>query len=314
ATDWGSVHGLTELPSAINPPNGWVQNTNAWPYRAAGAFSPNPAYFPKYMDSDGENFRGVHAIKMLSASRGWTLEKLQAAAYDNDQPGFAEIIPALVTAYDGLAATDPIRERLAAPLATLRSWNYRWSADSVAQTLAMAWGEALRRALNAPKSEPGNKVMLRLSRDTSPELKLRIFDETIAYLKRDFGRWDVPWGEVNRFQRMSAAISPPYSDAGPSIPVAFTEGRWGSLASFRSEPRAGTKRWYGNYGNSFVAVVEFGPRVRARAVTAGGESGDPASPHFNDQAARYAAGDLRPVYFYPDELNGHIERTYRPGE
>jgi acyl-homoserine-lactone acylase len=266
------------------------------------------------MDSDGENFRGLHAVKMLFGSRGWTLEKLQAAAYDNDQPGFAEIIPALVKDYDGLSVNDPLRSRLAVPMATLRGWDYRWSADSIAQTLAMAWGEALRRALNAPKSEPGNKVMLRLSRDTSPELKLRIFDETVAGLKRDFGRWDVPWGEVNRFQRISAAISPPYSDAGSSIPVPFTEGRWGSLASFRSEPRARTKRWYGNYGNSFVAVVEFGPRVRAHAVTAGGESGDPGSPHFNDQAGRYAAGDLRPVYFYPDELKGHVERTYRPGE
>jgi acyl-homoserine-lactone acylase len=314
ATDWGSVHGLTELPSVISPPNGWVQNTNAWPYRAAGAFSPNPAFFPKYMDSDGENFRGLHAVKVLSGSRGWTLEKLQAAAYDNNQPGFAEIVLALVNAYDGLSANDPLRGRLAAPLATLRSWDYRWSADSVAQTLAMAWGEALRRALNAPKSEPGNKVMLRLSRDTSPELKLRIFDETIAYLQRDFGRWNVPWGEVNRFQRISPAINPPYSDTEPSIPVAFTEGRWGSLASFRSEPRAGTKRWYGNYGNSFVAVVEFGPRVRAHAVTAGGESGDPSSRHFNDQAGRYAAGDLRPVYFYPEDLLGHIERRYHPGE
>jgi acyl-homoserine-lactone acylase len=305
----------------VRPPNGWVQNTNAWPYRAAGPFSANPAYFPKYMDNDGENFRGLHAVKLLAGSRGWTLEGLQAAAYDSYQPGFAEIIPELVKAYDGLPASDPLRGRLSAPVEKLRSWDYRWDANSVAQTLAMTWGEALKRALNAPKSEPGNKVMARLARDTNPELKLRVLDETINKLQRDFGRWEVAWGELNRFQRISAEISPPYSDAAPSIPVPFTEGRWGSLASFRSEPRPGsgsgliaTKRWYGNYGNSFVAVVEFGERVRAHAVTAGGESGDPASPHFNDQAARYAAGDLRPVYFYPDELKPHIERTYRPGE
>ena len=81
-----------------------------------------------------------------------------------------------------------------------------------------------------------------------------------------------------------------------------------------SGPKPGTKSWYGTSGNSFVAAVEFGPRVRAVAIMAGGESGNPASPHFNDQAARYAAGNLRPVYFYPDELRGHIARTYRPGE
>jgi acyl-homoserine-lactone acylase len=314
ATDWGSPHSLAELPSVISPPNGWVQNTNAWPYRAAGAFSAKLQDFPKYMDMDGENFRGLHAQRLLTGSHGWTLDKLQAAAFDSFQPGFAELIPSLVSAYDALPKDDPRRDRLAAPINMLRSWDYRWSADSVAQTLAMAWGEALRHGLNAPTTEPGNKVMMRLAHDTTPALKLQLLDETVTYLNREFGRWQVPWGEINRFQRISGAINAAYDDAAPSIPVPFAEARYGSLASFRSEPRAGTKRWYGNYGNSFVAVVEFGPRVRAVAVTAGGESGDPASLHFDDQAARYAAGALRPVYFYPDELQGHIERKYRPGE
>jgi acyl-homoserine-lactone acylase len=314
AADWHGLHALSELPSVMNPATGWVQNTNAWPYRAAGPDSPDPARFPKYMDTDGENFRGMHAQHMLTGSSGWTLEKLQAAAYDSDQPGFAVLIPSLLQAYDALPGTDPRKAPLAEPIAVLRGWNYRWGADSVAQSLAMAWGEALRKALNAPKSEPGNKVMMRLARDTPPELKLRVFEETVAYLKRDFGRWQVPWGEINRIQRISPAINPPYSDSAPSLPVPFAEGRYGSLASLRSEPRPGRKRWYGNYGNSFVAVVEFGKRVRARAVTAGGESGHPASPHFNDEAQRYAAGDLREVYFYPEQLKGHTERVYHPGQ
>ena len=313
-TDWGSLHRINELPNVTNPPNGWVQNTNAWPYKAAGPFSANPAYFPKYMDTDGENFRGLHAVKLLSGSRGWTLETFQAAAFDSYQPGFAQLIPALVKAYDGLPKTDPRRERLAAPIETLRSWDYRWSADSVAQTLAETWGEALRVALNAPKSEPGNKAMMRLLPDTTPDVKLKVLEDTIAYLTRDFGRWQVPWGEINRFQRISNSIDPPYSDAERSIAVPFGEGRWGSLASFRSEPRKGTKRWYGNYGNSFVAVVEFGKRLRAHAVTAGGESGHPASPHFNDEAQRYASGNLREVYFYPDQLGGHTKRVYHPAD
>jgi len=62
-----------------------------------------------------------------------------------------------------------------------------------------------------------------------------------------------------------------------------------------------------------VAVVEFGDSVRARAVTAGGESGDPRSPHFDDEAVRYTTGNLRVVYFYPSQLTGHTERTYHPG-
>jgi acyl-homoserine-lactone acylase len=133
-------------------------------------------------------------------------------------------------------------------------------------------------------------------------------------LQTDFGTWKTPWGDVNRFQRLTGDIVQPFSDAGPSLPVPFTSARWGSLASFGARAYPGTKKWYGTSGNSFVAVVEFGPQVRARAVSAGGENGDPSSKHFNDQAERYAAGNLRDVYFYPAQLKGHTERTYRPGE
>jgi acyl-homoserine-lactone acylase len=105
----------------------------------------------------------------------------------------------------------------------------------------------------------------------------------------------------------------PFNDAAPSIPVGFTSSRWGSLASFGPYERQKTKKIYGTGGNSFVAVVDFGDSVHARAVTAGGESGDTASKHFNDQALRYSTGDLREVYFYPSQLVGHTERTYHPG-
>src|SRR5262245_2699495 len=112
---------------------------------------------------------------------------------------------------------------------------------------------------------------------------------------------------------MTNDIVHPFTDAGPSIPVGFTSGAWGSLASFGARPYRGSKKWYGTSGNSFVAVVEFGKTVKAKAVTAGGESGDPKSKHFNDQAMRYSTGALRDVYFYPVQLKGHTERSYNPG-
>jgi acyl-homoserine-lactone acylase len=314
ATDWGSLHSLPELPNVMNPPNGWVDNNNNAPWSTAGPFSPNPANYARYMDMFGENFRGLHAFRLLSGSRGWSLEKLQAAAFDSYQPGFAVLVPSLLDAYQQLPQPDSRYARLAEPIAVLRSWNYRWSGESVAQTLAMFWGDALQKAENAPADEPGNKRMMRLARDTTPEQKVQAFDDAVTRLKREFGRWQVPWGQVNRFQRISPAIVHPFSDSAPSIPVPFASSAYGSLAAFGASPKSGTVKWYGTSGNSFVAVVEFGPRVRAHAVTAGGESGNPDSPHFNDEALRYASGDLRSVYFYPDQLKGHTEREYRPGE
>ncbi len=136
----------------------------------------------------------------------------------------------------------------------------------------------------------------------------------VEKLTADFGTWRTPWGEVNRFQRLTNDIVHPFDDAAPSVAVPFVSARWGSLASFGARSFKGSKKIYGTTGNSFLAVVEFGERVKARAVTAGGQSGDPTSPHFNDQVSRYARGDLREVYFYPDELKSHTEREYHPGE
>jgi acyl-homoserine-lactone acylase len=153
-----------------------------------------------------------------------------------------------------------------------------------------------------------------VKRATTAE-RLGALDAASGRLTRDFGSWRTPWGEINRFQRISGALVQPFDDAAPSIPVPFTSARWGSLASFGARTYPGTRRMYGTYGNTFVAVVEFGrDSVRAMAVTPGGESGDPQSQHFNDQAERYATGALRPVYFYPEQLRAHTERSYRPGE
>ena len=313
ATDWGGLHEINELPNSINPPNGWVQNTNTWPYQAAGPFSPKPEAYPRYMDMFGENYRGVHALKLLSGRKGWTLEGLQAAAYDRDQPAFAELIPSLIAAYRLLPKGSNRRAALAEPVALLERWDYRWSAESEAQSLATFWAEALAKKMPERKQAMA-RTLSQLPAGTSADAKLDALEEAMARLQREHGSWRVAWGRINRFQRISPAILHPFDDKAPSIPVPFASGNFGSLASFGAAPRNGTTKWYGTSGNSFVAVVEFGKRVRARAVSAGGESGDPASPHFNDQAARYAAGALRQVYFYPDELKGHIRRQYRPGE
>jgi len=313
ATDWRGLHGLGEAPALLNPPNGWIQNTNNWPYSAAGRFSPPRQAFPRYMDSVGENVRGIQAQRVLDSRTGFTLDGLRDAAFDPYMPGFAELIPALVAAWDSRSTNAELKAKLAGPIAALRGWDYRWSADSVPTALAMVWGETLWSDIASAAQREGVSPYDYIRDKAGSETRLRALATATDQLERDFGSWRTPWGEINRFQRLTGDIVHPFSDAGPSIAVPFTSGRWGSLASFGARAYPGTKRWYGTSGNSFVAIVEFGPRVRARAVTAGGESGHPGSPHFNDEAERYAAGNLRDVYFWPDQLRGHIERRYRPG-
>ncbi|HEV7589836.1 MAG TPA: penicillin acylase family protein [Longimicrobium sp.] len=313
ATDWKGLHTTGEVPHLLNPATGWLFNTNDWPYSAAGPNSPKRDSFPRYMDTAGENPRGIHAQRVLQGKRDFTLESLRAAAYDPYLPAFAQLVPTLLQAYDAAPAGDSLRARVAGPISLLRGWDYRWSATSEPTSLAVFWGEALWGQVAGDARQAGMSVYDYMATRTPPAVKLQALAAAAGRLQQDFGSWRTPWGEINRFQRLTGDIVQPFTDAGASIPVPFPSAQWGSLASFGARRYPGTKKYYGTSGNSFVAVVELGPRVRARAVTAGGESGHPASRHFNDQAERYAGGNLREVYFYPDQLRGHTERTYRPG-
>jgi len=311
-TDWQGLHTLAELPQVVNPRAGWIVNTNNWPWSVAGPDSPQARNYPRYFDQVGENPRGLHAIMLLADKHDYTLPLLIDRAFDSYLTAFPRLIPSLLASYDTLPDRDPRRAALAGPVELLRGWNYRWGAESAATSLAVFWGEALWKATaeGAPVGLPRYDTMAAPGRD---DARLAALQSAADRLTQDFGSWRVPWGQINRFQRTTGDIDQPFSDARPSIPVPFTSAQWGSLASFGAGRKPGTKRYYGTSGNSFVAAIEFGPHITARAVTAGGESGDPKSPHFIDQAGRYASGALRPVYFYPEDLKGHVERVYHPG-
>ena len=299
ATEWHGLLSVDETPHLLNPASGWLYNSNNWPWSAAGASSPKRADYPAYVDNGGESARGLHAIRVLADKKDFTPASLRDAAFDGYLTWFEKPIPALLKAWDDAPAGDSLKSKLAEPIDLLRAWDLRWSATSIPTTLAVFWGETLDRQGGAPRATAGQM--------------LQALSQAIDKLAADFGTWKTPWGEINRFQRLTGDIVQPFNDSGPSIPVPFPSARWGSLASFGARAYPGTKRWYGTSGNSFVAVVEFGDSVRAIAVTAGGESGHPGSPHFNDEAARYAAGHLREVYFYRAQLIGHTEREYHPG-
>ncbi len=314
ATDWQGLTALNQLPQVVNPPNGWAFNTNNWPYSAAGPYSPKRADFPRYMDTFGENPRGLHATRLLTDAKNFSVPSLITAAFDAYLPAFARQIPILIADYDALGANDPLRAKLVGQIALLRGWDYRWGIASMPTSLAVFWGDTLWDEVSKADTAEGLSLYDKMAEKAGAGARLNALVEASDRLQEDFGSWGVAWGEINRFQRINGDIVQKFDDAQPSIPVPFVSSRWGSLASFGAHRWPGTKRYYGTSGNSFVAVVEFGPKVSARAITAGGESGHPESPHFNDEAERYTTGNLRTVYFWPEQLKGHTERVYHPGQ
>jgi len=313
-TDYHGLLSVDETPHLLNPASGWLYNSNNWPWSAAGPSSPKRQDYPKYVERGTEESpRGYHALRVLPGHRDFTMASLTAAGFDSWLPSFARMLPPLLRAYDHTGASDPLRASVDSQVAVLRAWDCRWDTSSVATSLAVFWGSEVQRQVFRDAREAGLSPETYVVERATPQVMLAALAAASDSLAADYGTWRTPWGAINRFQRINDSIEPEFDDTKPSIPVGFASSRWGSLASFGARPYPNTKQWYGSSGNSFVAVVEFGDSVRANAVTAGGESGDPASPHFDDEAARYATGALRPVYFYPSQLKGHTVREYHPG-
>ncbi len=313
ATEWHGLMAVDETPHLLNPQSGWLYNSNNWPWSGAGQSSLKKQDYPIYVENGTESARGLHAIRVLQNTKDFTLDSLMAAAYDSYLPWFEKTMPALIKAWDNAPSSNPLKAKLADQIGLLRAWDLRWGVESVPTSLAVFWGEEVRRGATGDARRAGLSVEEYLGSKATAEQLLQALSAASDKLQADFGRWKTPWGAINRFQRLNGDIVQPFNDIEPSIPVGFTSAVWGSLASFGARSYPGTKKWYGTSGNSFVAVVEFGDKIRAKAVTAGGESGHPSSPHFNDEAKRYSTGQLRDVYFYRSQLQGHTEREYHPG-
>ena len=314
ATEWQGLHAIADTITVKNPATGWIQNTNNWPFRVSGAASPPENKYPKYMWSLPENARGLHALRVLEGAKDFTLDSLIAAAYDNYLTAFEPLVPALVKAYEELPDADPLKTQLGPQVAALRGWDLRYAIDSVPTSLAVYWGQEMVRAASAAAREARVPAVDYITTSIGAQERLQALARASAKLEADFGTWQTPWGEINRFQRASGDVKQVYDDAKPSLPVPFTSAVWGSLASFGMSAPQKTKRIYGDRGNSFVAVVEFGKRVRAKSILAGGNNANPASPYFANQAEMYSRGQFKDVLFYKEDIEKNLVRRYRPGQ
>ena len=228
ATDWQGLHPLDDLITVLNPPNGWIQNTNNTPFSAAGEYSPREEDYPAYMANNPENPRGVHAIRVLEGRTDFTLDSLIEAAYDSLLTAFEPLIPALLAAAEEAPADD-----LEEQLALLADWDYRFGVDSVETTLAVYWAQTLMDSVNAEAGAAGINIYQYMAANASAEQKLDALREASAELQSDWGSWQAPWGEVNRYQRINGDIVQQFNDEEESWPVGFASGTLGRAGILR---------------------------------------------------------------------------------
>ena len=319
ATEWKGLHQLDEIVHLYNPSNGWLQNCNSTPFTVAGNNSPKKENYPPYMAPDGENFRGVNAVRILSNQKDFTLDKVIAKGYDTYLSAFDILIPALVNSFEkNYGSGDTAYSALKEPITILKNWDFHSGENSIATTLAVEWAQKINPIIQKIYIDEGEADQVintkQFAATASAEQWLPPLLKVINGLTMKFGKWQIPWGELNRFQRLNNDIPEKYNDSLPSIPVGFASAYWGQIPSFNSYYFKGNNKRYGASGNSFICAVEFGKKVKAKSLLAGGESGNTGSSHFKDQAEMYAHGQFKEVYFYPEDLEKHVERKYHPGE
>ena len=309
-TDWKGLHEVSEHITLLNPATNWLQNCNSTPFTAAGPESPKPEDYPYYMSTAPENFRGVHALNLLQQPNRHTLESLIELAYDTHLPAFEALLPGLVNAYD--RSPQP---QISEEIELLRTWDFRTSKTSKAMTLAHFYATELYQRAPRPQGfSPMELITYWGSDQDLGGIRLEVFNTVVAQLQEDFGTSQIEWAEVNRYQRIDGAIRQAFNDSLPSVGIGHASGRWGALAAYGARYSNNTKKIYGTRGNSFVAVVEFGEKVRAKSLLAGGQSGDPKSRHFDDQVELYAEGLFKEVPYYREDVLKRAIVTYQPGK
>ena len=318
-TQWKGLHDPSETVHLFNPSNGWLQNCNSTPFSAAGINSPKKENYLPYIAPDGENFRGLNAVRLLSEGSNYTLDKIIADGYDTKLTAFEFLIPALVDSFEkNISIDNPIYTELQEPITLLKNWDYYANANSIATTLAIEWAYQLNPIIQKVYTNEGEldqvdktKIFVK---NATPEQLIPQLQLVVNKLKTNFNTWKIPWGDINRFQRLSGDLNLAYNDTLNSLPIGYGPAIWGSLPAYSSKYQKNTKKRYGYNGNSFVCAVEFGTKIKAKSLLAGGNSGDQNSKHFTDQAEMYQQGKFKEVLFYKEDIEKNAEKTYHPGD
>jgi acyl-homoserine lactone acylase PvdQ len=307
--DWQGLHNLDEIVHSYNPASGWIQNCNSTPFTVSGPSSPLRSTYPVYMAPDGENFRDRNAVRLFSQTGKLDLTGLIGLGYDRRLMAFEVLLPSLIQAAEGESGLEELVQEL-------KKWDYNASTTSIAQTIAIRWGLKIMPKIPKAMQFGGETDVVQnfeqYAMTGSKQEKLQALKDVVKELERDFGTWRVAWGDLNRFQRVSNGDIFQMDDAKSSIPVPFASSAWGQLPSYTSRSIQGSKKWYGVNGNSFIAAVEFGPKIKAYSLLAGGQSGNSTSPHFFDQGKMYSEGKFKDIYFYKSDVLKHAVSTYHP--
>jgi acyl-homoserine-lactone acylase len=317
ATEWLGIHGLDELPQSLNPAAHFLQNCNSTPFAVTDGENPERENFPRYMvgDADHQTRRARRSLEILRGMSNISFEDWQAAAFDTEVYWARHELPKYAHELEQLANDDSeLAGKVRPYLEHLLAWDARITPESTAATLCHAWYERLYGM-----RYPGEEIRDRF-RD-KPAEQLAALVRAAEHLH---GSWQVPYGDLYRSQRMPKVgdlTDVRFKDDGPSLYSLGGHGPMGVVFTQYYTPSLqipwviSQRKRYGIVGTSYLAVWEFNKDgVRGASLVPFGTSGDPASPHYFDQAELLSERKLKPELFTKQEVLAGAVKSYHPGE
>ena len=291
---WTDVHSYEDLPKVKNPESNWLQNANDPPWTSTIPMVLNPNDYPGYMAPKVMHFRPQRSAKMLIEDPSITFDELVEYKLSTRLEFADRILDDLFLAIDDFGSTNSKKAKK-----LLQEWDRKADVNSIGMLLFYHWSNKFNVDDNSTYTKPWNINDPLNTPDglSDPQKAVRLLDESVVEIEEKFGRLDIKWGDYYRIK---------YN--GIDLPANGIDGR---LGVFRVAwpGRSTDKNMYVGGGDSWVSVIEFGQKVRAKALLSYGNSTQKDSPNNGDQLELFSKKELRDVWFYESELIPNIVKV-----
>jgi len=288
STLWTSIHPYEDLPKVIDPPTGFVQNTNDAPWTSTYPTQLRPADFPAYTHGGRpEMWRTTRSLQMLTQSPKLSFDDMVERKHSSRLELADRVLDDLLSAIAN-SQKPLVREASA----VLKSWDRQTDAGSRGALLFELIAPKLQFATPLDPLKPFDTPKgLRQSGDSLAD----IVEAAATQALKLYGALDAKWGDWRRIVR-----------GNQDLPAKGGPGALGAFRVFNFAPAGAAKRT-ASMGDTFYCLVEFGNPVRARALTVYGNSSQPGSPHISDQLPLAAAKQTRAVLLQRKDVEAQLE-------